>query len=87
MGGGVKVNGERVYTLAYADDIILMSENEDGMRSMIGRLEEYLDGKRLELNERKTKIIRFRRGGGREKKCAWKWKGKALEEGNQLPGL
>lgn len=34
---------------------------------MIGRLEKYLDRKRLELNAGKTKVMRFRRGGGRLK--------------------
>lgn len=28
-------------TLPYADDIVLMTEGEDEMKSMIGRLEEY----------------------------------------------
>lgn len=56
MGGG------RIYTLTYADD---MAKNEDEMRSIIGRLERYLDKKRLELNIEKTKIVRFKRGAGR----------------------
>lgn len=38
------------------------------MRSMIGRLEEYLDRKRLELNAGKTKIMMFKRGEVRIKK-------------------
>lgn len=78
--GGVKVKGERIYSLSYADDMVLLAEDEVGMKSMIARLEDYLDGKRLELNERKTKIIRFRKGGGREKKVIWRWKGKVIEE-------
>lgn len=35
------------------------------MNSMIERLEKYLDEKRLELNRSKTKILKFRKGGGR----------------------
>lgn len=53
--------------MAYADDMMLLAEEEESMRSMMGRLEEYLDGKKLELNPKKTKIMRFRRGGGRMK--------------------
>lgn len=34
---------------------------EDEMRSMTGRVEEYLDKKRLELNTKKPKIIRFKK--------------------------
>lgn len=64
---GVKLGEERIYTLAYAD-MVLLAENEEEMRSMIERLEVYLDRKRLELNTEKTKIVRFRKGGGREVK-------------------
>lgn len=46
----------------------MMAEEEDEMRSMMGRLEGYLDGKRLEVNTEKTKVIRFRKGGRRQPK-------------------
>lgn len=36
--------------MAYADDVVLLAEEEDEMRSMIGRLEEYIERKDLELN-------------------------------------
>lgn len=55
-----------MYTLAYTDDIVLLAEEEDEIRSMMGRLEEYLDKKGLELNTGKTKIMRFRKGAGRK---------------------
>lgn len=51
--------------MAYADDIVLLSKEEDGMRSMIRRLEEYMDKKKLKLNVEKTKIMRFKKGGER----------------------
>ena len=44
---------------------MLLAEEEDEMRSMMERLEGYLDKKGLELNARKTKIIKFRKRGGR----------------------
>lgn len=50
------------------------------MRSMMGRLEGYLDRKGFELNIRKTKIMRFRKGGGRVGKRKWLWKGREEEE-------
>jgi len=64
----------------YADDIVLMAEKEQDMRSLISRMEGYLDKKRLELNIEKTKMIRFRKGEGRKKKIDWRWKGKGIEE-------
>lgn len=66
--GGVLLGGKMVYSLAYADDMVLLAEGEEGMRSMIERLENYLDKKRMELNAKKTKGLRFRRGGEREKR-------------------
>ncbi|XP_071653873.1 uncharacterized protein [Temnothorax longispinosus] len=78
--GGVMLGGKRVYTLAYADDVVLMAEDEDQMRSMLERLEGYLSRKRLELNVGKTKIMRFRKGGGRDSKRRWRWEGKELGE-------
>lgn len=70
---GMKLGEGRVYTLAYADDMLLLTENEEEMRSMIGRLEVYLERKRMELNTEKTKVVRFRKREGREVKKKWRW--------------
>jgi len=78
--GGVKLKGERVYTLAYADDIVLLAEEEDGMRAMMSRMERYIRGKKLEVNAKKSKVMRFGKGGGRRRKVNWSWEGKAVEE-------
>jgi len=74
--GRIRLGGRRVYDLEYADDMVLLAEGEEEMRSMIERLERYLDKKRLELNAEKTNIKRFRKGGGRMGKRDWRWKGK-----------
>lgn len=76
----MKVDGKKVYTLAYADDIVLIAKDKEGMKKMIGKLETYLEKKGLELNVEKTKVMRFRREGERKKKVRWKWKGRYLEE-------
>lgn len=80
---GVKLGKGRVYTLSYADDMVLLAENEEEMRSMMERLEEFFDRKRLKLNIGKTKIVRFRKGGGRETRKDWKWKEKRIEKVNE----
>lgn len=71
---------QKILLLIYADDIVLLAEDEGSMRSMLGRLEGYLDKKRLEVNAEKTKVIRFRKGRGRISKARWFWKKKELEE-------
>jgi len=78
--GGAELRGRKIYSLAYADDVVLLAEKEEELRSMIERLEGYLDRKRLELNVRKTKIMRCKRGGGRSSKVTWRWKGEVIEE-------
>lgn len=64
--GEIKIEKKKVYTLAYADDVMLLSVDEDVIKGMIARLEKYLD-KELILNVEKSKIMRFRKGGVNEK--------------------
>lgn len=73
--GRVKIRSDRVYTLSYADDVVLLAEEEGDMRTMIERLEGYLERKRLELNVGKSKIVRFKRGCKRMMRVNWWWKG------------
>lgn len=77
--GGVGLEERKIFTLEYTDGyMVLLAENKEEMRSMIER--GYLDGKRMELNADKIKIGRFRKGGGRESKIEWRWKGKRIEK-------
>lgn len=46
----------------------MVAEEEEKMRSMLERLKIYLENKGLVLNVKKTKVMRFRKGGGREKR-------------------
>ncbi|KMQ87684.1 hypothetical protein RF55_12970 [Lasius niger] len=78
--GGLELKDRRIYTLMYADDIVVMAEEEQGMKALVSRMERYLDRKGLELNVEKTKMTRFRKGGERKKKIDWRWKGKRIEE-------
>lgn len=65
---GVKIGGEKLKVLAYANDLVLLAEEEKKIRWLLKRLEKYCDGKELEVNTRKTKIIRFRKEGGKKAK-------------------
>jgi len=51
--GRGKINGRKMYTLAYVDDLVLLTEKEEGMRSMMARLERYIRGKSLVINGEK----------------------------------
>lgn len=78
--GGVKIGGKKIYMLAYADGMVMLAEDEDGMKGLMGMMDRYLDGRGLELNTKKTKVMRRRREGDRWKKMRLHWKGKELEE-------
>lgn len=56
--GRDKVGEERIYLMAYADDVTLLAagEDEEKMRSLIGKLEKYMERKALELNVRRNEI-------------------------------
>lgn len=49
------------------------------------RLEEYLEGKNLNLNT--EKIVRFRKGEGRMDRRDWRWKRRKLEEAKEFKYL
>ncbi|KMQ83443.1 axoneme-associated protein, partial [Lasius niger] len=85
--GGVKLREKTIFSLAYADDIVLLAKEEDKMRAMLARTERYMDNKRLEVNVMKTKIMVFRKGGGRRKRIKWIWKGKKIEEDKEIKYL
>lgn len=59
----------------------------DEMRSVMESLEEYLEGKNLNLNMGKTKIVRFRKGGGKMDRRDWRWKGRKIEEAKEFKYL
>lgn len=58
--GGIEFGGRKEYS--YVDDVVLLAEEEDEMKSTIKRLEGYLEKKRFKLNLKKTKVTRKGRG-------------------------
>lgn len=50
------------YTLAHADDIAVMAEDEKEIKGVMDKLEKHLEKKGMELNVRKTKIMRCKKG-------------------------
>lgn len=81
--GGVILGPSRVFSLAYADDMILMADEERGMRLMLNEFEKYVSEKDLCINVEKTKVMRFRkrRKIGKEE---WKLNGSEVEEVNEF---
>lgn len=63
---------EKVYLLAYADNMVLLTEEKEGMRAMVARSERYVKVKGLVVNVGKSKIMKFEKGGRRRKKVSWR---------------
>ena len=54
---GLKVNGQEIYELRYADDTALISDTKEGLDKLITTVKEHSEMKGLKLNVKKTKII------------------------------
>ena len=54
-------DGEQVSILLFADDIVLISDTEDGLKSMMKTAGEWSRDWRLKINYTKTKVTHFRK--------------------------
>lgn len=59
---------KRMCVIAYADDIVLLAMNEEVLKEMMIKLKKYLEKNKLKLSEEKSKIMVFKKAGGREKR-------------------
>ena len=54
---GIKIAGRNINNLRYADDITLMAESEEELKSLLIRMKERSEKAGLKLNIKKTKIM------------------------------
>ena len=54
---GIKTVGRNINNLRYADDITLMAESEDKLKSLLIKVKEEREKVGLKLNIQKTKIM------------------------------
>lgn len=78
--GGLVVGREKLWSLAYADDIVLVAKEANELREMIRNFSKFLEKRELILSAEKSKVMTFKKGGGRRKKERWPWKEGELEE-------
>ena len=55
--GGIKVAGRNINNLWYADDITLMAESEEELKSFLMKMKDKSEKASLKLNIQKTKIM------------------------------
>jgi len=78
--GGIVIGKKKVWTVSYADDVVLLANNEEGIKEMMKKFRKYIQERGLELNTDKSKIMRGRKAGGRKKNIKFTWEGKDIEE-------
>ena len=54
---GIKIAGTNINNLRYADDITLMAESEEELKSLLMKVKEESEKVGLKLNVKKTKIV------------------------------
>ena len=54
---GIKIPRRNINNLRYADDIILMAESEEALKSLLMKMKEECKKSGLKLNIQKTKIM------------------------------
>ena len=54
---GIKISGRNINNLRYADDITLMAESEEELKSLLMKVKEEGEKVGLKLNIQKTKIM------------------------------
>ena len=54
---GIKIGRRNINNLRYADDITLMAENEEELKSLLMRVKDESERTSLKLNIKKTKIV------------------------------
>ena len=54
---GIKIAGRKINNLRYADDITLMAESEEELKSLLMKVKEESEKAGLKLNIQKTKIM------------------------------
>lgn len=85
QAGGIVVGKEKVWSLAYADDLVIIAKDEKNMKEMMKNLEKFMKRKKLQLNVQKTKVMVF--GKGRSRQTEWRWEQERIEEVREIKYL
>ena len=61
--GKVKIADTEIASIVWADDIVLLAENEGGLQQMLNVLDAYCQENKLDINTAKTKCMTFNKSG------------------------
>ena len=57
---GININDEKIVILMYADDVVLLSENEQDLQCLLDALKKWCQDNQMYVNEDKSKVVHFR---------------------------
>lgn len=80
QSGGILIGNKRIFSLAYADDIVILATSEEEFKEMIKDLEGYFRRKKVELNADKSKTMISKKHRGKTKSWTWKWGPNKIEQ-------
>lgn len=60
--GEVIVGKKKVWTITYADDIVLLAKDKEDLKVMMKRFKIYLERKNLVLRAEKSRVMVFQKG-------------------------
>ncbi|KAJ3650014.1 hypothetical protein Zmor_021727 [Zophobas morio] len=75
----IVVGREKVWCLAFADDLVILAKDECGMNEMKKNLQRYFKRKKLEVNVEKNKMIVFRKKGRKGEEKVWRWEDRIID--------
>ncbi|XP_063415978.1 uncharacterized protein LOC134697626 [Mytilus trossulus] len=76
---GINIDDEKLAILLYADDVILMAENEEDLQKMLNVLNTWCLNNELTVNINKSKIMHFRNPAVLQTKCIFSIGGNSIE--------
>jgi hypothetical protein len=76
---GSVVGREKVWSLAFRDDLVIVAKSEREMKEMMRGLGKYVRKKELEVNVEKTKMIVFNERMKKSEENEWRWEGRKIE--------
>lgn len=55
--GGIKINGQRIHCIRFADDIVLLAEPQNDMNKMLNNLPDIFNKYHMKINGQKIKTM------------------------------
>ena len=60
--GGDVIGDTKIYCLKYADDIVLLADDQESLKDYIKNLEKFTTENKMTLSLTKSKIVIFKKG-------------------------